>query len=54
MRPHVRFHLLLLIQQLRRILEFFVFQQPVHQFVARVLLIFRAGQTDRAAAAFST
>ena len=51
-RPHVRLDLLLLVQQLRGVLEFLVFEQPVHQLVARILLL-RARRADRPAAASS-
>ena len=38
-RPDVGFDLLLLVEQLRGILEFFVFEQAVDEFVARVRLV---------------
>ena len=44
LRPHVLFDLLLLVEKLRGVLEFFVFDQAMHQLVARVLLLFGAGQ----------
>ncbi len=52
-RPHVRLDLLLLIEKLRGVLEFFVLEQAVDQFVARVFLRARGRRADRPAAASS-
>ena len=40
MRPDVVFYLLLLVEELGGIFEFFVFQEAVDEFVARILLLF--------------
>jgi len=44
MRPNVILNLLLLVEQLRGVLEFLVFEQSMDQFVARILLAFRPRQ----------
>src|SRR5882724_7080576 len=47
LRPYVLFNLLLLIQKLRRILEFLVFHQALHQVRPRIFRLFRPGQRIR-------
>ncbi len=44
LRPDVRFELLLFVEQLRGVLEFFVLDQAMHQLGARIGLLFRRGE----------